>query len=255
MNWKWFATTIAFGGVLIILLLILFLYYTPNHLGRIDTTYQTENIEMKRVLTFGDSLTAGYTVMYSGSTFHPYADLMNAACSLLQADSIGMSGWTTSQLVESMNELRITDAFHNEGQGLSIALSQKQYDLVCIMAGTNDLGHGLKTELIKENLQRLHDTVLSAGVKSLAIGIPESHYVRAVKSADERRTEVNNFLRELSEKKSDMFYVDCPVNYTKALFSTDGLHFSEEGYKTLSQGILHKITTIPGFEDINPLYL
>jgi len=242
-------TILGFGGLLIISIIILILYTNTNDLAHIDSShfYKTKDIIMKRVLTFGDSLTAGYT----GSSFIPYASLMKKACPFLQTDSIGMSGWTTGQLLEAKDELQCWDAFHNQGKGLSKALSQTQYDLVCMMAGTNDLGHGIKTEDIKENLKILHEIVIKSGAKSLAIGIPESRYIRTVTSADERRKEVNDFLRGLSERTDGMFYMECPVNYTKELFSYDGLHFSEAGYNHMSQGVLKNIQALPGFEDLS----
>jgi len=53
-----------------------------------------------RVLTFGDSLTAGYTGGYSAQ-FHPYADFIKSKSLQLECDVIGMSGWTSGQMVEN----------------------------------------------------------------------------------------------------------------------------------------------------------
>ena len=58
-----------------------------------------------------------------------------------------------------------------KGMGLEYALHKKQFDLVCIMAGTNDLG-SVGTETIEENLVKLHKMVHERNIKTLAIGIP-----------------------------------------------------------------------------------
>ena len=66
-----------------------------------------------RILAFGDSLTAGYHS--SGMGFEPYGAHMEAelnqatpgcACSV---DVCGMSGWTTAEMVEAVDERVCTD--------------------------------------------------------------------------------------------------------------------------------------------------
>ena len=92
-----------------------------------------------RILAFGDSLTAGYHSM--GAAYAPWACTL---CQLLGAevvDHIGLSGFTTAELVRSMDECSVTDVASRTWSGLRHKLRSAAvpYDIVLIMAGTNDL--------------------------------------------------------------------------------------------------------------------
>ena len=92
-----------------------------------------------RILAFGDSLTAGYHSM--GAAYAPWACTL---CQLLGAevvDHIGLSGFTTAELVRSMDDCSVTDVASRAWSGLRHKLRSAAvpYDIVLIMAGTNDL--------------------------------------------------------------------------------------------------------------------
>ena len=85
-----------------------------------------------RLLAFGDSLTAGYHA--SGNAFAPWAPLL---CKLLGADKcdhVGMSGFTSQQLVDSMSVSSVEDVVPRAWPGLKHKLQiEGPYDVVLIM--------------------------------------------------------------------------------------------------------------------------
>ena len=54
----------------------------------------------------------------------------------------GFSGWTTDELVDQANEVD-----HFLGPGLNVSLQRNNFDLVIMMAGTNDIGRGRSPEV------------------------------------------------------------------------------------------------------------
>lgn len=61
--------------------------------------------------------------------------------------SVGFSGWTTKQMCENAELPRGRDAVGKTWPGLALLLAEARYDLVVLMAGTNDLGHGYDEEV------------------------------------------------------------------------------------------------------------
>lgn len=99
-----------------------------------------------RILCFGDSLTAGYT-MY-GMEHHPYADHLRVglehmlASSNIQAEVAGFSGD------------QVQGSYLNRIKAKCPVTKTRRYDWVIIMGGTNDLAWGQQPEQIYEGLSR-----------------------------------------------------------------------------------------------------
>ena len=72
----------------------------------------------------------------------------------VEIDHYGFSGWTTDQLLSNADKNNLADFTGHTGPGIKIALSNKKYDLMILMAGTNDLGYRSK-DYIFNNLQEL----------------------------------------------------------------------------------------------------
>ena len=97
-----------------------------------------------RVLCFGDSLTAGYTM--SGYVLSPYAHHLQASLEHLLSSSdiqIEISGLSGDQ-VQGQFLRRINGKCH--------ANPDQHYDWVIVMGGTNDLAWGQQPEQIYEGL-------------------------------------------------------------------------------------------------------
>ena len=218
------------------------------------TSVKMTPLRTLRILCYGDSLTAGYS--QSGFSFTPYSGFLTskllsekkAENVTLEADAFGFSGWTTTQMAQQAEKtgLQAMGAPPGGYPGLRRALEMKAYDLVIIMAGTNDLGHGTASKDILANLKFLHSMVVERSMSLLAVGIPESGFVVSNEDAARRRSEVNMALKGEMESLQNGTYVDCPLKYSRDSphFDYDGLHFSEEGYKYLGQTLAAHVDEI-----------
>lgn len=74
---------------------------------------------------------------------------------MVQTTTEGMSGWTTGEMCRYIDEICCTDVVDRASMGLRYLLREDAYDVVCIMAGTNDIGTGCGSEEILANLQTL----------------------------------------------------------------------------------------------------
>ncbi len=208
------------------------------------------------ILCYGDSLTAGYH--YGGGNgftplFSPYGStlvqILHKEQIQANVDSFGFSGWTTKQLVETSRQsgLRAMGAPTSGYPGLAEALKLKNYDLLVLMGGTNDLGHGYSAREILKNLAGLREMGLNLGVKVIVIGIPESGFAVSNEDAQRRREAVNRGLESAaSEDDKKFLYVECPVKFSSgsSLFERDSLHFSAAGYALLGQSLAQHVKTV-----------
>ena len=88
---------------------------------------------MKSILCYGDSLTAGYYRF--GSEFHPYGDTL-AMLSQTKVHVVGMSGWTSDEMVQNADKTNNEDVVGYSSEGLLKLLTSNSYDIICVMAGT-----------------------------------------------------------------------------------------------------------------------
>ncbi len=80
--------------------------------------------------------------------------------------------------------------------GLELLLKAAEYDVVVILAGTNDLGRGYEPEQIMEGLSFLYGLCKNHNVsKVLALQIPDSHFLSRATEARERRDKVSELIR------------------------------------------------------------
>lgn len=184
---------------------------------------------MRRVLAFGDSLTAGT----SGYELFPYAPVLEKA---LQRENTavrhrGMPGWTTQMMLDNLDD----------GQtGLRSAISKGHPDVVIILAGTNDLGYGESEETITNNLKKLHGICYENGVaRTVAVGVPPSGYQAQVKKAADLVEAINGNLQRFAESGTKTTYTPFPFRFEQGgeNWYFDGLHFSETGYRVLGESL------------------
>merc|ERR1712226_211314 len=92
----------------------------------------------------------------------------------------------------------IEDVVGRVGKGLNVILNEeKRFDVILMMAGTNDLGLGYPAETIFENVKRLHEMCHEAQVRTVALSIPPNLASEETGSLyRERWLEVNQMIRE-----------------------------------------------------------
>ena len=186
-------------------------------------------LPMRRVLAFGDSLTAGT----SGMELFPYAPHLERA---IQRENTavrhrGMPGWTTQSMLDDLD---------GERTGLRTAVKAGHPDVVIILAGSNDLGFGFTEEKITKNLLQLHSTCYENGVaRTVAVAIPPSGYQSQVASAAALANAVNRNLKAFADSESRATYVPFPFDFEQGgeNWFMDTLHFSETGYRVLGESL------------------
>jgi lysophospholipase L1-like esterase len=213
--------------------------------ARMDTT-----IPVKTVLCYGDSLTAGY--FRHGTEFHPYGNIL-ASESGLSVTTVGMSGWTTEQMIKAAADHNAEDLVGNHGDGLVILMNKRHYDLVCLMAGTNDLGHHFSIGTILENIEGLVKYCLTsnASTKVALITVPPNGGETAYETIRKGRAAVNAGLAKIASRHSDrVLLIDTsealpnPGNTSGTgadLWDTDTLHFSPVGSARLGAFVYSKL--------------
>lgn len=187
-----------------------------------------------RVLCYGDSLIAGYT-MASPHTqeYAPWAPLLAEKLGV-PVDPIGMSGWTTRQMLSNLDAVSNTDVCDQEHPGLRQLLRRTpSYTHVVLMAGTNDLGVVSGPD-IASNLIMLHNVCHAAGVRTIALSIPHCKATTVGPSfVGERRREANEAIKQFAASKPDWcIHVEVDLLWERGStdFEPDGLHLSEAGY-------------------------
>ena len=210
-----------------------------------------------RVLCYGDSLTAGFTIesAYMG-TYAPWAPTLAEALGGVPCDHIGMSGWTTAQMKMSARSDANFDVCKIPNQGLAVALEAARgsgggpYTHVLIMAGTNDLGV-CGAEEIHGNLAALHALCHAQGAKTAALSIPQSRCTQTGKPAafvGERQRAANGMLEAYAAGSGGRcLYVDVAaavpwVDHKAAkaageepMWEGDGLHMTAHGYAVFAE--------------------
>lgn len=194
-----------------------------------------------RILAFGDSLTEGWCSF--GAKFHPYTSkLQSLLQSLCKSKSFnivnrGVSGETTDQ----MNS-RLPVVLDKDGP----------LDLVIILGGTNDLGFSLDKdgEPLFQRLRSLHEIALKQCPVSVAITIPESGFDERSAVLGEKRTKVNELLKNYVQDCAGKMLVSdlsskLPHNslseQDRRKFWHDELHFSPAGYDRMAEIIFDDI--------------
>eukprot|EP00899_Mesostigma_viride_P022575 jgi/Mesvir1/3501/Mv11984-RA.2 len=115
-----------------------------------------------------------------------------------------------------------------------------------ILAGTNDLVTKKSSDDIIACLQTLHSLCFQAGMRTLAVAIPESGYQTTHPAIRQKREAVNEKLRAFVEQHKDMsafadlaaalpFPASREDTAAWSLWQMDGLHFSATGYDRMGE--------------------
>ena len=198
-----------------------------------------------KFLAFGDSLTAGYH--RQGTAFAPWAPLLCRLLGATDCDHVGFSGFTTRQLIDCMDLKSTPDVVPRSWPGLRHKLRiSGPYDVVLILAGTNDLADQVTPAQLVRNTSILHAAAHAAGAKTVCMSIPESHAATKVTWLRKLREESNAAIKAwaLSQPREKVHYADVAQivpwddEATMAgLWEMDGLHMSAKGYEQFGRGL------------------
>lgn len=157
-----------------------------------------------------------------------------------------MSGFTSTEVIEHLDQTSVTDACGVEHRGVRTQLSEKKYDMVFLMIGTNDLGIGGDRSIdeLTRNIHSLREICLQFCPKITIFTIPSSTGRGVVQDMNER-------IRKLvANNPTDTYLFDCfvvffqnPLNQYEncGVFDNDGLHFSSYGSEKLGGKIFEQL--------------
>jgi len=208
--------------------------------------------KMAHVLVYGDSLTAGWPDCV------PYAKGLATACAAagvgLKVVGCGLCGLGAEDMALNLSNRGLHDCCGRSGIGLlklleDELLDEGAFDLVMIMAGTNDF-QACGAEEVVANIRKLHAACHQHGVQTVALGIPDI----ADLSIEKRRRwqAVNNRLAEWVQEEPNEKVVfintsDLLPNNAETIangfWEQDGIHFTEDG--SLALGIALAADILP----------
>lgn len=180
----------------------------------------------KKIIAFGDSLTAGAQSPSPDNRFGeptPYGPMLEKLSGgVLSVGVSGISGEMTREMLARFDR-----------DVLSI-----KPDAVIILGGTNDLGWDISPKRVFENLSRMYAVSLAAGIRPVAVTIPS---IRGFDEAIPQRLVLNKLIAEEAGRKNfpcvDLFSATAEegIQRLAELYSNDGLHLTTLGYRRLAE--------------------
>ena len=163
--------------------------------------------------------------------FTPYGEFLEEKSSgRVEVNIIGMSGWTSDDLLNSLDRPRTADICGRKSFGLRFQLHQKQYQLVMLMIGTNDIGTDVPVPHVFENICKLREVILQHSSKIVLFTVPSSRYFKEIAEINDM---IRNFVQEHSAE-GNTFLFDChalfdDANVLAQSSSSDDPHPSSPG--------------------------
>ena len=163
-------------------------------------------------LFIGDSNTAGS---------NSYADKFISRCKNPKNKKIAKSGATTDWMLPK----------------LFTELNENQYDVVTILAGSNDIFARLSVDKAKKNMDKMLSAAKKSGAKIVVITPPyKGHYPRTTQTHLRLIQEWNNYLKN---HKTPFKFIDfSQIVRDKSLFLSDNQHVNSQGHQILTQAYL-----------------
>jgi len=205
-----------------------------------------------RILCYGDSNTVGYT--QQGRHYQPYGEVLSqtlaAAGKPAQVTACGLCGVTAKDLAAQIYSEVITPRAGPRGKGLVHVLEEDgPFDLVIIMAGTNDLGgpNGNNTVDIQAHLSRLHVACHVRGIPTVSLAPPAALTVPG--SRLKRQPLVSLMSTWANSTPGVLLFLDVedilPRSETSC-WSPDEIHLTAHGSKELGRRITPKLASVLG---------
>ncbi|MCJ1433759.1 hypothetical protein MMC27_003124 [Xylographa pallens] len=210
-------------------------------------THPAPHPQKLKILCFGDSLTAGYSMW--GLQFHPYAEQLKK---VLQG---AFPSTTIEVVVEGLSGAQVRGEYTGRLNRACRQAEHEPYDWIIILGGTNDLGWGGQPEKIYEALQEVWSIALATGANVLALTIIEAA-VRD-RSLIQRRHTLNTLIA--GHEEDHFYHMDLchAVPYfameeqKRDTIWDDGLHLKAEGYKMMGHAIgAHLVDLLPTLENM-----
>ena len=201
---------------------------------------------MSAVLCFGDSLTAGYWA--GGHEFYPYANTLRQLLGdSVLVDFVGLSGWTTTQMVESLDSTECVDVCQRSWKGLRAKLGERAFSHCVILAGTNDLSRCTACEIM-QNVVALSRAASASFCKPFVMTVPELAVEKDFHSIAATRSDLNRLLLQADgaslSNGQTLSTIDLapllPMQNTKraqAVWEPDGLHLRPAGYDIIADTV------------------
>jgi lysophospholipase L1-like esterase len=185
--------------------------------------------ELSAILCLGDSLTAGYI---DGVATAPYTDRCAERLESLGAKVLLTNAGVPGELSSQMGKRLLSELRHGP-----------RYDIVLILAGTNDILRKHPPDRTAAMVSQLHQIAWDAGVRTGVMSIPPVCLVGSTQLAllEEYRTKINRKLKELAVmNRHRTVFIDVaalvPLS-NPALWSSDGVHLTRAGYETIGNFI------------------
>jgi lysophospholipase L1-like esterase len=209
-----------------------------------------------RVLCYGDSNTIGFCE--SGRRYQPYgkalSDALAAAQTPAEVTACGLCGLTAKEMDEGRAESVLEPRCGPHGKGLERLLKDDgPWDLVVIMAGTNDLGAGAEIGRTQVHVARIHALCHDHGVPTVNVAPPSS--ISIVHMAQERRRLADLMGTWARATPDVLFHVDSEEIIPRSatgMYEPDEIHFSARGSDELGRLLAPKIAAVLGQAPLSP---
>jgi len=202
----------------------------PEHLStRIE--HRNEDAHRFRLLLYGCSLTTQYGVALA-------THLQESVP--VEVWMCGLCGRTAVELTCMAERPFIEDEANRIGKGIQVILAEHDpFDLVLILAGTNDLGMGYESRYVVESIKKLHHMCHQRGIRTVALSLPPNVACERNPAYKEKWQRVNRALFDWSRDFRDRvaLFIDTseavPLDDEGVNYLIDRLHFSAEGAERL----------------------
>jgi lysophospholipase L1-like esterase len=192
-----------------------------------------------RVVCYGDSNTAGFHS--GGRAFEPYgktlANSLAAAGVPCEVAVCGLCGFTTADMLHNSDSRRVTPQCGPAGRGLLRMIEEDPVDLVIIMTGTNDLGHGTTPSTIAQQVEELHGICHDESIATVCLA-PTTVSQRQMRAS---RQQLSDKLERWSCKARNVLdFLDVEDLLPRSeprYWEADDLHISSLGSRTLGSSL------------------
>lgn len=222
-----------------------------------------------RLLCYGDSLTAGFHDRFRFSPYGSVLQEMLAPDFDVEIWVCGLSSFSTGRMVRELAAQRVRDGVGRLGKGLGAILaesSSRPFDLVLLMAGTNDLSllpssKRAQGQVVRscDHLKALHAVCHEHKVPTVALSVLPSA-ITALETVSDLKKDYKRRWKQLNEQleawatgseareEGVVQFVDTqqlvPFSEDSGHWADDGLHLSAEGSRLLGRGLSSQLAPL-----------